>query len=490
MKIKIYILFGFLILTFQSKAQDFRNTIKVDSLWAQYDLYKEKTITNRFIKHTDVIGLIEKHLKNRAFKNEILGNSVEGRSINHLTIGKGKIKVLLWSQMHGDESTATMALFDIFNFLDSKDKNDPFRNYLLNNLELHFIPMLNPDGAEVWKRRNAFGIDINRDAVALVTPEAVLLKNIGQRLKPDFGFNLHDQSSLYSVGHIKEPATISFLAPAYDYEQTENEVRENAIKLIANMNTHLQNYIPEKVSRYNDEFEPRAFGDNFQAWGVSTILIESGGYKEDIEKQYIRKLNFYTILQAFESICSKSYQNEKTEDYYKIKVNSRFNYDLVIRNIGFTKNGITYKTDIGINQEQVLNNDLNSVSYKGTIAEIGDMNYNFGYADMNANGMEYLVPKIKLLTQKEWENLTLTEEFNLVKQGFLFVKLTEKNNQNSSNRILQLTELETITNNIPEIKKAANFVLLENFKPRYAVINGFLIDLSKELKVANNIISN
>jgi hypothetical protein len=473
-----------------NKAQTHNTNSKVDSLWEQYDLYKEKTITNRFIKHQEVVQLIEKHLQNKVFKNEILGNSVEGRSINHLTIGRGKIKIMLWSQMHGDESTATMALFDIFNFLDSKDNQDSFRNYLLDNLELHFIPMLNPDGAEVWKRRNAFGIDINRDAVALITPEAQLLKNVGQQIKPDFGFNLHDQSSLYSVGRTQEPATISFLAPAYNYEQTENEVRKNAIQLIASMNANLQKYIPGKVSRYNDEFEPRAFGDNFQKWGVSTILIESGGYKEDPEKQHIRKLNFYTILQAFESICNKSYLNEKTEDYFKIKVNSHFNYDLVIRNIGFTVNGFTCKTNLGVNQQEVLNKDLKSVSYKGAIAEIGDMQYNFGYQDFDAKGMEYTVPKIKLMTQNEWENLTLNEEYQMVKQGFLLVKLTDKNNPNTSNRLLQLTDKETIVSTNPELQKAANFILLENHKPRYAVINGFLVDLSKEPKVSNNIISN
>lgn len=490
MKNKTYLLLSCILMSFTPKNQTNNESYNAYSLWDQYDSYKEKTITNRFIKHKDVVQLIENHIQNGAFKNEILGHSVEGRSINHLTIGKGKIKVLLWSQMHGDESTATMALFDLFNFLDSKDKNDPFRNYLLNHLELHFIPMLNPDGAEVWKRRNAIGIDINRDAVALVSPESNILKNIALQLKPSFGFNLHDQSTLYSVGDTKEPATISFLAPAYNYERSENEVRTNAIKLITNMNKHLQNYISGKVSRYDDEFEPRAFGDNIQSWGVSTILIESGGYKEDVEKQYIRKLNFYTILQALTAICDQSYLKEKTEDYFKIKVNSHFNYDLVIRNMAFTKNGVTYKTAVGINQEQILNDDAKSVSFKGTIAEIGDMNYNFGYTEKNANGMEYAAPKIKLMPQNEWNNLTLEDEFTLVKQGFLLVKLTNKDNPNSSNKLLQLTESEIISSNNPEFKKAANFILLENSKPKYAVINGFLIDLSKGVKVANHIISN
>ena len=34
-----------------------------------------------------------------------------------LSLESGEVHVLLWSQMHGDESTATMALFDIFNFI-------------------------------------------------------------------------------------------------------------------------------------------------------------------------------------------------------------------------------------------------------------------------------------------------------------------------------------------------------------------------------------
>lgn len=48
------------------------------------------------------------------FSLEEIGRSVEGRSINHLWFGRGPYKVLLWSQMHGDEPTATAALFDVF----------------------------------------------------------------------------------------------------------------------------------------------------------------------------------------------------------------------------------------------------------------------------------------------------------------------------------------------------------------------------------------
>jgi hypothetical protein len=469
--------------TLTAESQTSPRPSQVDMIWEQYESYKEKSITNRFLKHKELVELIAKLTKDGKFNNAILGHSVEGRSIHHLTIGKGKTKILLWSQMHGDESTATMALLDIFNFFNSTDQYDSFRKQLVNNLELHFVPMLNPDGAEVWKRRNAFGIDINRDAVALVTPEAKILKKIADEIKPIFGFNLHDQSSLYSVGFYKEPATISFLAPAFDYAQTENKVRKNAMKLIVSMYSHLQKYIPAKVSRYNDTFEPRAFGDNFQSWGIATVLIESGGYKDDIEKQFIRKLNFYTILQAFESIATQSFPNEKLENYHAIPVNSHFNYDLVIRNIAFTQNGHTFLSNLGINQEQLVNPDLKSVRFKATIAEIGDMTNNFGYEEIDAKGLHYGVPKTKEMSSKEWDTLSFIDEIQLLQQGYLYVKLNDNTKTNSSKKLVQLTECESITRNIPEVNKDANFTILDqNKSAKYAVIQGFCIDLSQDPK--------
>lgn len=60
-----------------------------------------------------------------------------------------------------------MALFDIFNFLEaSGDEHEDLRSLLKSKLNLKFIPMINPDGAEVFKRRNAIDIDLNRDAIS------------------------------------------------------------------------------------------------------------------------------------------------------------------------------------------------------------------------------------------------------------------------------------------------------------------------------------
>ena len=87
------------------------------------------------------------------------------------------------------------------------------------------------------------------------------------------------------------------------------------MKVIVFMNSIIQKYAPGQVGRYNDDFEPRAFGDNIQKWGTSAILIESGGYKNDVEKQEIRKLNFVSILSACYTIANGNYKKISIEDY-------------------------------------------------------------------------------------------------------------------------------------------------------------------------------
>jgi murein tripeptide amidase MpaA len=139
-----------------------------------YERYREASISERRFKYDSVIGLVTNRKGN--FEVEPVGKSVAGKPVYKMTIGTGSTKVMLWSQMHGNESTATMALFDIFNFLEGKnDGFDNIRNTLLENLTLRFIPMVNPDGMDEWTRRNALDIDLNRDALALASPEAVLL---------------------------------------------------------------------------------------------------------------------------------------------------------------------------------------------------------------------------------------------------------------------------------------------------------------------------
>ncbi len=341
-------------------------------LFDSYEEFKETSIDKRRFKHRDIQPLIDSLKSENGFEISLLGESIQGRSISMISVGEGETQILLWSQMHGDEPTATAAIFDIINYL-KKDKT------LLKNVKVHFIPMLNPDGAEIFNRRNAIGIDINRDAQRLQSPESKLLKNVRDSLDADFGFNLHDQSKYYNAKQTLKPATISFLAPAFNVEKDINQTRGNAMRVIARMNAVIQRYARGQVGRYSDEFEPRAFGDNMQKWGTSTMLIESGGQYDDPEKQFIRKLNYVSILTAIESISSDSFQSMTLHQYLSIPKNDRKLFDLKIENLAFSYLGLDFKIDIGINRFEIENKDHSEFYYVGRISDIGDLSTNLGY---------------------------------------------------------------------------------------------------------------
>lgn len=86
-------------------------------LFTQYENYKETSLSKKVFKHKDITPLIEKLKSEDGFRIKELGTSIQNRSISLISIGSGKTSVLLWSQMHGNESTATMAMFDILNYL-------------------------------------------------------------------------------------------------------------------------------------------------------------------------------------------------------------------------------------------------------------------------------------------------------------------------------------------------------------------------------------
>ena len=86
------------------------------------------------------------------FRTESIGQSAEGRPLRHVSWGEGATRVLLWSQMHGDESTASMAIADLFHFLGAFPV-DPLVRRLRAGTTLHFFPIVNPDGAARFQRR-------------------------------------------------------------------------------------------------------------------------------------------------------------------------------------------------------------------------------------------------------------------------------------------------------------------------------------------------
>ncbi|RDY61594.1 M14 family zinc carboxypeptidase [Flagellimonas nanhaiensis] len=468
------------ITTLSSNAQDLTS-----NLYETYATYKEPSLNKRRIKHHQIQPLIQNFQANPKFHVKKVGESIEGRGLHLISIGSGSINVFLWSQMHGNEPTATQAIFDILNFLDAPEFEEE-KQEILSNLTLHFLPMLNPDGAEVFQRRNTLGIDINRDALRLQSPEGRTLKRVRDSLEADFGFNLHDQSTYYNAELTDKPATISYLATAFNYEKDINEIRSNAMKVIVYMNNIIQKYAPGQVGRYSDDFEPRAFGDNIAKWGTSLILIESGGYANDREKQEIRKLNYVSILSALYTIAKDSYKNIPIEDYEKIPRNDRKLFDLKIENVTYELLGKDYILDLGIHRQEVDLEGHNHFYYKSSLVDQGDLSTYFGYETFDASGYKVVAPKIYPRSMNTNTRALWNAEGSPFKSGYGYFK---------TDFLPPIPYSELPGHFISDTYTVPDFILKPGVNPTFflekggvlthAVINGFLIDLSKPIEDQN-----
>ena len=281
-------------------------------------------------RHKDLKNYLER-LKQLGIKGDQVGVSNQNREIYQMEWGTGRTKVFLWSQMHGDEPTATSALIDMFSYLQTNRDKDWVKK-LSETVTIRAVPMLNPDGADAYQRRNWQGIDINRDAVNLQTPEARLLKKLRDEWSPEIGFNLHNQQALTTAGRSNRQAAISFLVVYGDEAKTTSLGHERNRRLASAMTIALENFMRGYIGRYDDEWSPSAFGDNFSAWGTPVILIETGALHGK-DEMFLVKMNFVAILTALNALATGSEKNLTGANYDQLPENSSGRlFNIIFRN--------------------------------------------------------------------------------------------------------------------------------------------------------------
>ncbi len=343
------------------------NILSIDFLEKAYKNIKQNELYGRWITLNDIKPLL-KHLDGH-INYEQLGVSEQNRAIYKLQLGHGKKRILVWTQMHGNESTGTKAVFDFLNFVKHYG-NDDIITAILNHCVIQIIPILNPDGALAYTRVNANKVDLNRDAVDKVAKESQLLRAVLDEFNPEFCFNLHDQRTIFGVEHTTNPATISFLAPSEEKTRKITEGRKQTMNVIVAMNTLLQQIIPDHIGRYTDEFYPTATGDNFQKLGHNTILIEAGHYPEDYNREEVRKFNFYAFLQGLYHIASTSNFSEY-KPYFDIPNNVKNFFDVI--------NRYSDKDDIAYQYEERIIDESFTLTLKE--AQKGDLNNYQGHKE-------------------------------------------------------------------------------------------------------------
>lgn len=354
--------------------------MQVTDIQSLFSKYKELSLSHRYITNNHIEPLLQ-NLK-EFIEVEIIGKSVLEKSIYGLKIGKGEKRILMWSQMHGNESTTTKALFDFFNaVLDKKSDLD----YILNACTLYIIPILNPDGAEAYTRINANEVDLNRDAQKLTQPESIVLRGVFEAFKPHFCYNLHGQRTIFSAGKTNKLATVSFLAPAQDKKCTVTSNRKVAMEIISKMNTTLQKVIPNQVGVYDDAFNLNCVGDTFQSKNVPTILFEAGHSPNDYARDKTRELIYMAYLVSLDHISKEEVLGDNYESYFNIPENDKCYYDIIFRNVGGYNDNLV---DIAILYKETLVN--NKIEFIPKIEKIEKLDHYFGHKEIDAKGAKIL----------------------------------------------------------------------------------------------------
>ena len=344
------------------------------------------------MRHADVVAAIAAARQSAPdlFQSETIGTSVEGRSLNHIWFGRGPLHVLLWSQMHGDEPTATVALLDVLHYIQA-NRTVPHVAQILDRLTVHVVPMLNPDGAEKPHRRNAQGIDVNRDALLLQTPEGRALKALRDRINPPIGFNLHNQNWRTSVAKTGKPAAMSLLAVSFDEARSDNPGRIRAKKVASVIRDAVEPLAAGMIARYEDDFEVRAFGDNLTKWGTSVVLIETGPYPGPDPDRALVRMNVVALLTSLDALASGRVDSADTARYESLPFNdSMLLHTLIAHATIAPGTGVApFRGDIGIAGLRVVREvgADRKVGFAAKIEELGDLRVFGALETIDATGL-------------------------------------------------------------------------------------------------------
>ncbi len=450
----------------------------------QYDRFRVAPLDPATLRVRDVERLLQQvsATSKGRLKAEKFAESIEGRPIYFAHLGTGPKKILLWSQMHGDEPTHTAVLLDLANYLLQLPAA-PMASDILEKCTLHFIPMLNPDGAEAVKRFNAQGIDINRDARRLSTPEGRALRKAVETIHPDFAFNLHNQNARTTVGKPPQPAAVSVLAPAPDFSGRETPGMHRAKLMCACFVEAVRPDVPEMISRYDDTYEPRAFGDTIQATGAATMLVEAGGWL-DVDIEPMTRVHFHGMLTTLHAIATDKYLNSDVDIYEKLpESNSNRQLDCLIHKAQVLTaiSPTAFTADLGIAQSatECLGGHGKS---DGKIVEIGDLSTLSAKTNVDATGWLVLAGQLAFL--ESWgpdKSLSTQQLHSLLAKGVTtLIGCVDLANNNAIDSIAASREMPINWGFVGRIDKAVSLSSAELIERVAAAANRGLLAVATD----------
>ena len=341
--------------------------------WDEYSASRLLTVPPAQLRHAELTRVLPElcAIRPDGMKLQEIGKSYENRPIFSATMGTGPVRVMAWSQMHGNEPTHTAVLLDLIDLLQRRPES-AISQTILSGCTLTLVPMLNPDGAERYMRRNAQDIDINRDALHLESPEGRLLRHLVEQVRPHFAFNLHNQQARTSVDGSRV-AALSLLVPPIDEPDTQTEWTQQAKQVASVFVASVRSHCQGMISRYDADFMPRCFGEWVQQQKIATLTVEAGGWST-IDSVPLVQLHFVGLVNVLLAIATGAYADFTPAEYDSLPRSSEhYLFDVIVRKAEIVTGGkqAEFKADLGINFTH--SKDCVPVERCGRIDDLGDL---------------------------------------------------------------------------------------------------------------------
>lgn len=218
-------------------------------------------------------------------------------------------RVFFFAQQHGNETSGKDALaYLIRDYAQHPEK-------LPKDVDLYILPLVNPDGASDYSRRNANHSDLNRDHLLLTQPETQFLHQLGRRIMPHIVVDGHefkrDTGDYTANGWREWPVIMMGTAnsPLYSDELYNIGVRwieDVGVTMAVNEHNYeryfLAYYPPNGELRYSTMESDDARNSFGVFYHALSFIIESGVYRTtenpfaDIAE---RTLAYYRIYEQF-----------------------------------------------------------------------------------------------------------------------------------------------------------------------------------------------
>jgi Zinc carboxypeptidase len=367
----------------------FEGRFDPQAIWEAYSEFSRAPEVPANFRHADLERWIAEFVaeSDGLFTDEVFIHSEEGRAIHHLSFGHGPTSALIWARQHGDEPLCSVALMDFLGFLADRRESEIVQT-IAESLTLHIVPMVNPDGVERFTRRNASGIDPNRDGRLRQSQSGRALRQMWERFNPAVCFNLHDQEPRKSTSDTGDLIALSFQACPFDVAETMGPHLRRAKQLCGLMEHTLSPWIEGHMARYEANYMARAFGDSMSRWGVSAVLIETGGWYGPLaeSEDFVTRCHFLALLTGVFAVATNAQEAISPERYDRMPLEGRQHFDLLVRD-ALILNGTglqPQRGDIGINRQV---DHRAGGALRGTIRDIGDMSIYSGREEIEGAGL-------------------------------------------------------------------------------------------------------